>query len=110
VQLDTTAHRDRVLNGAPVAPELQPAGPGPVELATQAELAGLSQAELQPGLAAVALALGRVMDHPRAQSSKPAAARQLVRVLDELHKGPQPRGSRLSLVKAMTATTQKNGA
>ncbi len=39
----------------------------------------------------------------RAQSSKPSAARQLVRVLDELHKGSaRTRRGSLKLVRAMT--------
>ena len=98
-------YRDRVLNGPPVAPELQ-GGPGPVELGVQAELAGLGSGS--SALAAVAVALSKVLDHPRAQSSKPAAAGQLVRVLDELHKGAarHPRGG-LKLVRSMT---EKGGA
>jgi hypothetical protein len=101
-------YRDRLLNGPPVAPELQAAGPGPVEVGVQAEIeiAGLGSGS--PALVAVAVALSKVLDHPRAQSSKPAAAGQLVRVLDELHKGAarHPRGG-LKLVRSMT--TPKGG-
>jgi hypothetical protein len=94
-------YRDRVLHGPPVAPGLQPAGPGPVELGVQAQLAELGSGS--PALAAVAVALSQVLDHPRATSSKPAAAGQLVRVMDELVKGAarQPRGG-LRLVRQMT--------
>lgn len=52
-----------------------------------AELVGLPAAESRRGLAALALAMGRLLDHPRALSSKPAAARQLARFMDNLHKG-----------------------
>jgi hypothetical protein len=71
----------------------EPSGPGAVESAVKAELAGLSQAQVQPALAAGALAMGRVLDS-RADSSKPAAARMLVRLLDELHAASarRPRG------------------
>jgi hypothetical protein len=96
-------YRDRVLNGPPVAPELQAAGPGPVEVATRVELAGLSQAELQPGLAAIALCMGRVLDHPRAHSSKPAAAKQLADILDRLRQASlQGRPGALKLVRQMS--------
>jgi hypothetical protein len=103
-------YRDRVVNGetrplssAPVAPELPPAGPGPVEQATEVELASLPAAQERLALAAGALAMARVLDHPRAHSSKPAAAKVLVMVLDELRKG-SARGRRgsLSAVRAMT--------
>jgi hypothetical protein len=55
-------------------------------------------------LAAIALTLGRLLDRG-AQSSKPSAARQLVRVLDALHKGSaRTRRGSLKVVRAMTET------
>src|ERR1700757_5231637 len=39
---------------------------------------------LRPGLAAVALAMARVLDNPRAISTHPAAAKALTSVLDKL--------------------------
>jgi hypothetical protein len=104
-------YRDRLLNGPPVAPELQAAGPGPVEVATRVELAGLSQAELQPGLAAIALCMGRVLDHPRAHSSKPAAAKQLADILDRLRQASlQGRPGALKLVRQMSEKGKDSGA
>ena len=55
-----------------------------------------------PGLAAVALALARVLDNPKAVSTQPAAARVLITTLDRLHSSlTQPRG-RLAAVRALT--------
>jgi hypothetical protein len=105
-------YRERRANGetrpSSVAQIQEPSSPGPVELATEVELAGLVAAESQPALAAAALAMARVLDHPRAHSSKPAAAKQLVMVLDVLHKGAarRPRGG-LAAVRQMTG---KDGA
>jgi hypothetical protein len=66
------------------------------------ELGGLPAAEARPGLAAAALAMGRILDNPRVPSAKPGAARQLGRLLDELRK-PVPGGrGGLKLVRAMT--------
>jgi hypothetical protein len=79
----------------------QPCGPGPVESAVESELAGLA-GQTRPGLVAVALELARVLDHPRAVSQKPAAAKVLVGVLDTLHKGSDQRRGRLAVVRTMT--------
>jgi hypothetical protein len=79
------------------------AAPGPVETAVLAEVAGLPAAASRPGLAALALAMGRLLDHPRALSSKPAAARQLARFMDDLRQASAaPRRGGLRLVRAMT--------
>jgi hypothetical protein len=68
----------------------EPSGPGPVEVGVQAEIG--AAAEARPGLAAVALALARVMDDPKAVNQQPAAAKVLVTVLDQLGKGSVRRG------------------
>jgi hypothetical protein len=81
--------------------ELQLSGPGRVETAVEAELAGLSAAEAQPGLAAIALCLGRVLDG-RVPTPKPGAAKVLVMVLDTLRKGSELRKPRLASVRAMS--------
>jgi hypothetical protein len=60
-------------------------------LSVQGEVAGLAAAELQPVLAAAAVAMGRLLDG-RAQSAKPSAAKQLVALLDELHRASARRG------------------
>ena len=79
----------------------EPAGPGPVELAVEAELAGLSAAQTQPSLAATALCMGRVLDGVP-PTPKPPAAKVLTAVMDKLHKGSELRKPRLSMVRAMS--------
>jgi hypothetical protein len=61
--------------------------PGPVGLAVEAEVSGLAQAQLRPALVAIAPAMARILDNPRAPSAQPAAAKVLVSVMDTLHKG-----------------------
>jgi hypothetical protein len=76
--------------------------PGPVEAAVQQEIGGLAQAELRPGLVAIAAAMARVLDSTP-PTPKPAAAKVLVNVLDTLHKGSaQGRRGNLAVVKSMT--------
>jgi hypothetical protein len=106
-------YRERKANGetrphsAPVMAQLppaepQPCGPGPVESAVQHELNGLA-AQTRPALAAIALAMARILDNSRVASAQPPAAKVLVSVLDTLHKG-SARGRRgsLSVVRSMT--------
>jgi hypothetical protein len=59
----------------PSAVVSEAAGPGPVELAVEAEIAGL--AEARPGLAQIALSLAKILDNPRAVNQQPAAAAKL---------------------------------
>jgi hypothetical protein len=75
--------------------------PGPVELAVEAELHGLPAAQTRPTLAAVALAMARILDG-RVPTPKPAAAKALVSAMDALHKGSTQRRGNLALVKSMT--------
>jgi hypothetical protein len=76
--------------------------PGPVALAVGSELGGLAAAQLRPSLAAVALAMARILDG-RVPTPKPAAAKVLVSVLDTLHKGSaRSRRGSLSVVRSMT--------
>jgi hypothetical protein len=110
-------YRLRKANGEVVSPfryadqqESAPTGenspPGPVELGVEAEIQGV--ADGRPGLAAVALAMARLLDDPKAKNQAPAAAKVLVSVLDKLHSA-SARGRRghLSSVRTMT---QKGGA
>jgi hypothetical protein len=111
-------YRERKANGLtrPLSPvvvaelppaELQPAGPGPVEVAVESELGGLPAAQVRPSLAAIALAMARILDG-RVPTPKPAAAKALVSALDALHKSSaQGRRGNLALVKEMTT---KDGA
>jgi hypothetical protein len=66
------------------------------------EIEGLG-AHHRPGLAAAALALARVLDNPKATSSKPAAAKVLAALLTQL-RSVSARGRRggLSVVREMT--------
>jgi hypothetical protein len=79
----------------------EPAGPGPVELGAATEIGELA-AEACPGLTQTALALARILDNPKAVSTQPAAARQLVAMLGMLSRRSHRRG-KLGVVKSMTA-------
>jgi hypothetical protein len=108
----TEAHRLRAIDYRTRKEESEPlpaqTAPGQVETAVAAEIAGLASAEARPGLAAVATAMARLLDDPRAKTPKPAAAKVLVTVLDTLHKGSaQSRRGNLAMVKSMT---KKGGA
>jgi hypothetical protein len=109
-------YRERKANGltrpcvAVQAPEAEQVvhhvPPGPVELAVESELRDLVAAQLRPSLAAVALAMARILDG-RVPTPKPAAAKVLVTVLDALRKSAQGRRGNLAVVKSMT---KKSGA
>jgi hypothetical protein len=83
---------------------MESSGPGPVELAVEAELAGLAAAQERPGLAQTALALARLMDGP-AVTSKPAAAARLADILNALSQGSSQRRRKLAVVKSMTTSS-----
>ena len=78
------------------------AGPGPVEIATEVQLAGLSGAAAQPALAAASLALARLLDSDRTPSAHPAAALRLADLMDRLAKGSDLRKSGLAAVRALS--------
>jgi hypothetical protein len=86
----------------PQAEAYQTDTPGPVEATAQQEIGSLAQVQTRPGLVAIALAMARILDNPRARSAQPAAAKVLVAVLDALHKGSTQRRCNLALVKSMT--------
>ncbi|HWY00533.1 MAG TPA: hypothetical protein VNY55_11810 [Mycobacterium sp.] len=87
----------------PSAVVSEAAGPGPVELAVEVEIAGL--AEARPGLAQIALSLAKILDNPRAVNQQPAAAAKLADILDRLRMGADARRSKLASVRQMTAKT-----
>ena len=107
-------YRERKANGltrpcvAVQAPEPEAGAPnvtpGPVEQAVESELGGLAAAQLRPSLAAVALAMARILDG-RVPTPKPAAAKALVSEMDTLHKSAQGRRGNLALVKSMTTNS-----
>jgi hypothetical protein len=70
--------------------------------AVMAEIRDLS--DPRPGLVAIALEMARVLDDPKAITSKAPAAGRLTDVLDRLSKGVDKRRSRLSTVRSMTST------
>jgi hypothetical protein len=74
---------------------------GSVVAAVRAELEAAPTASERPGLAAVALALATILDNPKHIPTQPAAARQLVTILDRLSKRTHP-GGRLAAVRAMS--------
>jgi hypothetical protein len=103
----TEAHRLRAIDYRTRKEESEPlpaqTAPGQVETAIAVEIAGLASAEARPGLVAIAAALARLLDDPRAKTAKPAAAKGLIAVLDALHKGSaQGRRGGLAVVRAMT--------
>jgi hypothetical protein len=79
--------------------------PGPVELGVQAEIEGAGD---RPGLAAVALAMARLLDDPKAKNQQPAAAKVLAALLDKLRSAStRGRHGGLAVVRTMT---EKGGA
>jgi hypothetical protein len=75
---------------------------GPLVAAVRAELAALGDLTGRPGLAAAAVAMARILDHPGAVTTQPEAARQLMSLLDVLHREAAPKRGRLAAVQAMT--------
>jgi hypothetical protein len=76
--------------------------PSSVVAAVQQEIDSLVSP--RPGLAAVALAMAAVLDDPKATSTKPPAAGQLMRVMELLRKSSDGvRRGRLAVVKSMTS-------
>ena len=79
----------------------QPDGLGPVEAGVEAEIAELSEA--RPGIAHAALAMARVLNNPRAVSSRPAAAKVLAAPLDNLRlASARERRGNLASVRPLT--------
>lgn len=81
----------------------EPAGAveGSAVAAVLAEIKDLS--DPRPGLVAIALEMARVLDDPKAITSKAPAAGRLADVLDRLSKGADKRRSRLAEVRKMTS-------
>jgi hypothetical protein len=57
----------------------------------------------RPGLVATVMALARVMDDPKATSTKPAAAGKLADMLEQLRKSGDAKKSKLSSIRSMTS-------
>lgn len=94
-------HRAKQLQAVPAPePNFTDAATSVVD-AVQAEIDASPIAGQRPGLAAIALAMARILDNPHAIPQQPAAAARLVELLGKLSKGTQPRG-RLAAVQKMT--------
>lgn len=91
----------RALRPVPTLPDEEVVA-GAVELAVRAELAGMGDLSGWQGLAAGTIAMARILDHPGAVTTQPAALRQLAAVLETLHRSVAPRRGRLAVVQEMT--------
>jgi hypothetical protein len=80
--------------------------PGPVVAAVQAELATLGDLTGWQGLAAAAVAMAHILDHPGAVTTQPAACRQLMSLLDVLHKHADVPKRRLEAVAKMARSSR----
>jgi hypothetical protein len=95
--------RSKFLAPVPRREESPPADfvDGPVTLAVRAQLAGLPAAQERPGLVAIAIRLGQLMDTQSAVPQFSAAAKVLSEILGTLSKH-STRRTRLSAVRNMT--------
>jgi hypothetical protein len=95
-----------VLAAEPVSTEttspVEPAAPGAVVAAVRADLAALGDLAGWRAIGEAAVAMARILDHPGAVTTQPAAARQLMSLLDTLHRSAAPKRGRLAVVQAMT--------
>lgn len=78
-----------------------------VEAAVRAEVEGLSSP--RQGLVAAAIALAKVLDDPRATSTKPAAAGKLADMLESLRKSGDQKKSKLTAIRSMTSGNAQTG-
>ena len=85
-----------------VAPEAN-ASPGPVVAAVRAELDALGDLTGWQGVAAAAVAMARILDHPNLATTQPSAAKVLASLLWTLRQNAVPRRGRLAVVEAMTS-------
>lgn len=74
-----------------------------VQAKIREELDALAAIDEHPGLAATALAMGRILDSPVALAQQPAAARRLMELMDALGKGGRKKRGKLATVREMTA-------
>jgi hypothetical protein len=82
---------------------------GPVVSAVQREVELLGVARSHPGLCAVAMAMGAILDRPACVTTQPSAARQLMAVLETLHRVAQPRRGRLAAITTMSSRSPDAG-
>ena len=63
-------------------------------------------ATARPGLVAAAIAMARILDNPKAISSQPPAAGQLINIINQLRKGAQGGRPKLASVRQMTTRSK----
>jgi hypothetical protein len=90
-------------------PSTSVTGSGPVESAVSLEIEQLGP-HRRPGVAAVALALARILDNPKAVSSQPPAAGQLVHAMNTLRKSATGAMPKLASIRSMTSKNPPSGA
>jgi hypothetical protein len=80
----------------------QETGPGPVQAAVIAQIATLSAAKRQPGLAESVIAMARIIDNPRLATTHPSAHRQLMAGVDKLAAASVGRKGNLAQIASMS--------
>jgi hypothetical protein len=84
---------------AETTPTVEPPAPGPVVTAVLADLESMGDLRGRRALAAAALAMGRILDHPNLATTQPSAAKQLDSLMTSLHKRAAPQRGRLAAVQ-----------
>jgi hypothetical protein len=79
--------------------------PGPCVRAVRAELDGLGLSGYE-GLAAAAICMAHILDNPGATATQPSACRQLMSLLDVLHKHADVPRRRLEAVTKMSSRSR----
>jgi hypothetical protein len=98
------------LPAAPVAAQDEPlAEPGPCVAAVRAELDGMGLSGYE-GEQAAAICMAHILDNPGAVTTQPAACRQLVSLLERLHKVADVPRRRLEAVSKMARSSERPGA
>jgi hypothetical protein len=83
---------------------------GAVVAAVRADLATLGDLTGWQYLAAGAISMARILDHPGAVTTQPAAVKQLMSLMDTLHKSAAPQRGRLAVVQEMSRHPSSPGA
>jgi hypothetical protein len=89
-----------------IQPPVRNLTPGPVVASVRAELATLGDLTGWQGLAAAAVAMAHILDSPGAVTTQPAACRQLMSLLDVLHKHADVPKRRLEAVSKMARSSR----
>jgi hypothetical protein len=79
------------------------AEPGPCVAAVLADIESMGDLRGRRALAAAAVQMARILDHPGAVTTQPSAAKQLDSLMTSLHKSAAPQRARLQAVQKMSA-------